>query len=522
MDLAPIILFLYNRPEHTEQTLAALQQNEWVDKSLLYVFIDGPKHGASPEEKLRIDRVREIAHTINWCKSVIIEESFTNKGLADSIVEGVSKVINKHGKAIVLEDDIVTTPGFLRYMNDALMMYQDNRKVMHISGYQYPITIDSSNSTIILDVLSCWGWGTWKSAWDQYIEDPDTIVRKIGRSARSINKFNIEGHAHFYKQLELNKSGEIKTWAVKWYASWYLMGGHSLFPVQSLVKNIGHDGSGENCDPNEIYDSPLIEGVEVVRVPIKENRQARKALDLHFKSHFNIVPRENVTLLRKISFKIRKAIRYIVLKALPEIKDLLESEDLDFFRSAAIESSIDSKAKVYPPYKLRHSSIDKYTYISPNGRINNTKIGKFCSIGPNLVSGWGLHPLNGVSTSPMFYSTLKQNGTSLSRENKILETKPISIGNDVFIGMNVTILDGVSIGDGAVIGAGAVVSKDIPAYAIAFGNPIQVHKYRHSETQIRNLRRIKWWEWPEEKLSEVERMFFEVQEFIDNHITSTK
>ncbi|WP_435801063.1 DapH/DapD/GlmU-related protein [Polaribacter sp.] len=109
-----------------------------------------------------------------------------------------------------------------------------------------------------------------------------------------------------------------------------------------------------------------------------------------------------------------------------------------------------------------NTSIDDYTYVDINSYISETKIGKFCSIGPNLTCGWGIHPTNGISTSPMFYSTKKQNGITLSKENKIKERKPIKIGNDVLIGINVTILDGINIGDAAVIGAGSVVSKDIP------------------------------------------------------------
>lgn len=179
-----------------------------------------------------------------------------------------------------------------------------------------------------------------------------------------------------------------------------------------------------------------------------------------------------------------------------------------------IDASINEKSKIYSPYSINNSIVDSYTYIAQNSRINNTKIGKFCSIGPNLLCGWGIHPTNGISTAPMFYSTMKQNGTSLSKENKIEELKPITIGNDVFIGMNVTILDGVNIGDGAIIGAGAVVSKDIPPYAIAVGNPIKIVKYRFEETIIKDLLKIKWWNFPENDLKLVEQYFWDVETFI--------
>lgn len=136
------------------------------------------------------------------------------------------------------------------------------------------------------------------------------------------------------------------------------------------------------------------------------------------------------------------------------------------------ECHISSKANIVGVYKLAYVTIDDYTYIASNSNISFTKIGKYCSIGPNLLCGWGIHPTNGISTSPMFYSKEKQNGFSVCQETKLDERKNVHIGNDVFIGANVTILDGITIGDGAVIGAGAVVSKNIPSYAVAVGCPI--------------------------------------------------
>src|SRR5690606_36472841 len=180
-------------------------------------------------------------------------------------------------------------------------------------------------------------------------------------------------------------------------------------------------------------------------------------------------------------------------------------------------TKISSKAKIYGPARIAFAKIGDYTYVAQNSSISHTTIGKFCSIGPNLLCGWGIHPISGISTSPMFYSTLKQNGLSFSSEDKIEERKEIFIGNDVFIGMNVTILDGVTIGDGAVIGAGSVVSKDIPPYAVAVGSPIRVIKYRFSESIIKSLLQINWWDFDESRLKEVEKDFFDVEGFVKHH-----
>lgn len=216
--------------------------------------------------------------------------------------------------------------------------------------------------------------------------------------------------------------------------------------------------------------------------------------------------------------KIKNLSRFILKKIIPESRILFDdSIDFDYFKSFLWKTSLGKQVKLYTPYKIGESSIDNYTYIASNSNITNTHIGKFCSIGANLACGWGLHPTNGLSTSPMFYSTLKQNGVTLSNYDKVEERKPILIGNDVYIGANVTIIDGVIIGDGAIIGAGAVVSKDIPPYAIAVGCPIRIIKYRFTEQEIDCLLKIKWWDLGDEDLKNVEIDFFDVRSFISKY-----
>jgi acetyltransferase-like isoleucine patch superfamily enzyme len=215
-------------------------------------------------------------------------------------------------------------------------------------------------------------------------------------------------------------------------------------------------------------------------------------------------------LIRKLGYKILK----FFVPELHNLKRDINWKNLESFKN---HSTIDNKARIIERYNIQFSAIGGYSYVSENSYISNTEIGKFCSIGPNLICGWGIHPTNGISTSPMFYSTKKQNGVTWSKEDKIKERKPIKIGNDVFIGINVTILDGVNIGDGAVIGAGAVVSKDIPPYAIAVGSPIKIIKYRFEVKQIEKLLKIKWWNFDKEQLQDVEKMFFDVDAFIKKY-----
>ena len=184
-------------------------------------------------------------------------------------------------------------------------------------------------------------------------------------------------------------------------------------------------------------------------------------------------------------------------------------------RSERFNTIVGKDTRIVSPFFLHNVTLGDYSYISRNSSISNCEIGKFCSIGPNLCCGLGSHPTNGISTSPMFYSTAKQNGISLCKKDSYDETAKTKIGNDVFIGANVTLLDGVSIGDGAVIGAGAVVTTDIPPYAIAVGTPAKVIKYRFNQEQIDKLMKKKWWDGDEMVLKEVEHCFWTVDEFLN-------
>lgn len=222
--------------------------------------------------------------------------------------------------------------------------------------------------------------------------------------------------------------------------------------------------------------------------------------------------------MNKIKTKIIKFGRRI-LRFFLQREMYVFDQDVDWghIMQNLIETKVGKNVKIYKPSFINKSEIGDYTYISTNSNISLTHIGKYCSIGPNLFCGWGIHPTNSISTSPMFYSLRQQNGVSLTEINKIEERKIITIGHDVFIGANVTILDGITIGDGAVIGAGAVVSKDIPAYAIAVGCPIRIIKYRFNEDQISALKRIQWWNFEEDKLQDIEKMFFDIDEFIKKY-----
>lgn len=503
--LSPIVLFVYNRPEHTLQTLEALKNNEGASESILYVYADGPKENASPETLKKIEETRRVINQSKWCKEVQLIERSSNIGLASNIINGVTEVLDRHERVIVLEDDIVTSKGFLNYMNDALNLYKENKEVMHVSGFMYPHK-EKLPETFFFNVALCWGWATWKSSWNCINTNSLDLWKKI-KEENLFDKVDKFGSDYLSSQLAHNISGRLNTWFIKWHVSVILNGGYTLYPSVSLVNNIGFDDTGvHNGATDDFENKELASGIKVKEIPLKENETAAHIIRTFYERN------RNKPSIQKQGYKkkIKKIIRRIGFKFFPELRNYKETTEI----AVSVRSYVGNNVKLYPDYKLNDTIIGNYSYVSYNATINNTIIGKFCSIGPNLISGWGIHPVKGVSTHPMFYSTKKQNGITLSSSDKIKETLPIRIGNDVFIGMNVTILDGVKIGDGAIIGAGAVVSKDIPPYAIAVGNPIKIIKYRFEVQVIEDLLKSNWWNLSEDKIDLVEKYFFDVEEFI--------
>jgi acetyltransferase-like isoleucine patch superfamily enzyme len=525
-ELAPIVLFVYNRPRHTELTLNALMKNILADQSVLHIYSDGPKNESSAEQLQLINSVRRLIRKKKWCKVVHIIEASNNKGLANSIIDGVTKIVNQYGKIIVLEDDIVTSPGFLQYMNDALLFYEQKENVYHVSGYMYPHT-SKLPETFFFNVPLCWGWATWKRAWCNFNVNTTLLMAHFDNAERwaVFNKF---GRTFLEDQLRENLTGGLNTWFIKWHASVMIKNGLCLYPSISLVNNIGFDGTGiHNGSIKSIQHVKLAISITVAPIPFIESKSAEEIVkhfynELFFhNSSYNKFQSTGkaILLFKAFNKQLKRLTRKILFQVLPELSILNNNENnWDLLRSVKSNTVLGKSVFVYKPYQLYDIEIGDYSYIAQNAILSKTTIGKFCSIGPNLLCGWGIHPVDGISTSPMFYSTLKQNGSTLSQANKVEERKHISIGNDVFIGANVTILDGVSIGHGAVIGAGAVVSKDIPPYAIAIGNPIKVIRYRFKNEQVEALMRINWWDFEEAKLREVEKFFFDIDAFISKYL----
>lgn len=251
MKLAPIILFVYNRKSHTERTIEALKKNHLADKSELFIYSDGPKNQGSIKD---VNEVREYINNIQGFKIVKIIHNQKNFGLAKNIILGVTQIINRYGSVIVLEDDLVTSQFFLKFMNEALNFYKDKKRIWHISGWSVPIALKSKKDVYFYRVMNCWGWATWADKW-KYFKKNNEIIKNF--TTNDIKKFNLDETINFWRQLEHNKKGKINTWAIYWYASIFKNNGLCINPSISFVRNIGFDGSGThtfslNYDDNKL------------------------------------------------------------------------------------------------------------------------------------------------------------------------------------------------------------------------------------------------------------------------------
>lgn len=273
-NLAPIVLFVYNRPQHTERTLQFLKQNELAAQSHLYIFSDGAK---TDQDKEKVAAVRKIIKKVDGFKSVKVIESKANAGLANSVIAGVTQLIAEYDQVIVFEDDLVTSPHTLAYFNNALNHYREEEKVMHVGAYMYPLKSDNLSQSFFYRAATSWGWATWGRAWKNFEPDIDVLIKQFDKKKRAA--FSIDNKMNFWKQMQEFKKGKNNSWAIRWYASIFLKGGITLNPSQSLVNNIGHDGTGVHSGINDIY-NVIINPKPIVEFPtvIAEDPIAYKAI----------------------------------------------------------------------------------------------------------------------------------------------------------------------------------------------------------------------------------------------------
>ena len=284
--IAPIALFAYARPEHTRRTLEALAANALADQSDLIVYADAARSEWDAEA---VYAVRELIRAAWGFRSVTLVERDMNFGLARNIIEGVSEVLRQHERVIVLEDDMVTSPFFLTYVNDALERYANDDQVISIHGYVYPVA-GTLPEAFFLPGADCWGWATWRRGWACFNPDGAQLLREL-KQRKLERAFDYEGSYPYTKMLEAQIAGTNDSWAIRWYASAFLLDKLTLYPGRSLVRNIGNDATGTHCDQSSEMDTLLsdrpirLDGVAVESSPLARgefahffSRQSRRGI----------------------------------------------------------------------------------------------------------------------------------------------------------------------------------------------------------------------------------------------------
>jgi hypothetical protein len=303
-NLAPIALFVYNRPEHTRRTISYLQKNLLAEESRLFIFSDSPKTDA---DKAKVEEVRQLIKEVTGFKSVKITERKENLGLAESIISGVTQLVNEYDKVIVFEDDLLSSPYTLRFFNEALTKYAKEEKVMHIGAYMYNLSTKNLPQTFFFRAATSWGWATWARAWKDFEPDVDVLLNQFDK--KKTDRFSIEGTMNFWKQLEGFKAGKNDSWAIRWYASIFLKDGLTLNPSTSLVNNIGNDGTGVHSNKENMYHVRITqEPVTQFPAEIKEDLQAYQAIKTFLKN------RKGTLLQRGVRFVKQLQVKYLVKK----------------------------------------------------------------------------------------------------------------------------------------------------------------------------------------------------------------
>ncbi len=287
MKLAPIALFVYNRLDHTKKTVESLRANKLASKSELFIFSDAPKNDTANEG---VKKVREYIKSLDGFKRVEVIEREKNYGLAKSIISGVSEIVNKYGRVIVLEDDMVSSRYFLQYMNEALNIYEKENSVISINGYIFPIK-KTLPETFFLKGADCWGWATWKRGWDLFEKNGQKLLNEL-ENKKLISEFDFSNSYPYTEMLKGQIAGKNNSWAIRWYASAFLKNKLSLYPRETLIKNIGLDGSGTHCSSDDSFNGinqVANTKIKIGAVKIEENLGARLAVIYFFKSQSNVL-----------------------------------------------------------------------------------------------------------------------------------------------------------------------------------------------------------------------------------------
>jgi len=296
MTLSPVVLFVHKRLSHVRQTIEALKKNELASQSELFVYSDGAKNQSESGD---IDEVREYIRSIDGFKSVTLIERQKNLGLSKSIISGVTEVVNRYGRVIVLEDDLVTSPYFLKFMNTALELYRDEPNIASIHGYVYPIS--DLPDFFFIKGADCWGWATWKDKWSMFESDAQKLLYKLKKEKKE-EEANFNNSYDYIKMLEDCIKQKNDSWAVRWYMSAFLEDLLTLYPGVSYVQNIGFDNSGTHCGPSDRFEVKLndVDISNNIDLAIQEDLESRRKFELFFHSLKPTVVQRVKSIIRKL------------------------------------------------------------------------------------------------------------------------------------------------------------------------------------------------------------------------------
>lgn len=294
--LSPVVLFTYCRPDHVRRTIEALQENKESSKHELIIFSDGARE---PGVQAAVDQVRDYLETVSGFRSVTIHKQKENLGLSQSIIQGVGQVLRDHESIIVLEDDMVTSPYFLSYMNSALDRFANDDRVISIHGYCCPV--DDLPEAFFLLGADCWGWATWRRGWQLFNQSGQALLDEL-KQRKLVNTFDYNGAYPYSRMLSNQIQGKNDSWAIRWHASAFLAEKLTLYPGRSLVQNIGNDSSGTHCGSETIFDVDLsATPIDLTMVQVSPSEEARSALEDYFRN-----TRESF--VRKMLVKIKKTL----------------------------------------------------------------------------------------------------------------------------------------------------------------------------------------------------------------------
>lgn len=270
---APVALFTYARPRHTKAAIESLTANDLASQTDLIVFSDA---AANDRKRADVQAVRDIIASIRGFRSIRVINRAVNLGLARSIISGVDEVLASSARVIVVEDDLVVSPHFLRYMNDALDCYAESPRVACIHAYCYPIA-EPLPETFFLRGADCWGWATWSRAWVRFNPDGTALRQALGERGLE-REFDLDGAYPFTRMLDEQIAGRNDSWAVRWHASCFLDDLLTLYPGRSLVHNIGNDASGTHSGATGAFAQTVATEPVIVRPqPIEVCAPAQQA-----------------------------------------------------------------------------------------------------------------------------------------------------------------------------------------------------------------------------------------------------